>query len=133
MLLDCYVIFVKNHVPRGVLIIPIILQCPMESKKGGVLSVISFTLYLDKLLIRLKNSNIGCSINGCYTGALLYADHITLSSCPSIRGLNRMLEICNSFTAEHNHIFITKKSLGIKYGDPVCASETTYLGGNKIR
>ena len=25
------------------------------------------------------------------------------------------------------------KSLGIKYGDPVCASETIYLGGNKIR
>ena len=32
----CYLIvmFVKNHVPRGVLIIPIILQCPMESNKG---------------------------------------------------------------------------------------------------
>ena len=23
--------------------------------------------------------------------------------------------------------------VGIKYGDPVCASETIYLGGNKIR
>ena len=93
-------------------------------KKGGVLSAILFTLYLDKLLIRLKHwtSNIGCSINGCYTGALLYADDITLS-CPSIRGLNRMLEICNSFAAEHNLIFNTKQSLGIKYGDSVCASE----------
>ena len=44
-----------------------------------------------------------------------------------------MLEICNSFAAAHNLIFNTNKSLGIKYGDPVCASETTYLGGNKIR
>ena len=35
-----------------------------EVKQGGVLSAILFTLYLDKLLIRLKNSNIGCSING---------------------------------------------------------------------
>ena len=34
-------------------------------------------------------------------GALSYADDLTLS-CPSIRGLNRMLEICNSFAAEHN-------------------------------
>ena len=74
-------------------------------KQGGVLSAILFTPYLDKLLIRLKNSNIGCSINGCYTGALSYADDITLS-CPSIRGLNRMLEICNSFAAEHNLIII---------------------------
>ena len=44
-----------------------------------------------------------------------------------------MLEICNSFAAEHNLIFNTKKSLGIKYGGPVCASDTIYLGGNKIR
>ena len=72
---------------------------------GGVLSAIFFTLYLDKLLIRLKNSNIGCtcSINGCYTGALSHADDITLS-CPSIRGLNRMLEICNTFAAERNQL-----------------------------
>ena len=39
-------------------------------KQGRVLFAILFTLYLDKLLIRLKNSNIGCSINGCYAGAL---------------------------------------------------------------
>ena len=65
VLFVCYLIvmFVKNHVPRGVLIIPIILQCPMEPTRG-VLSAILFTLYLDKLLIRLQNSNIGCSING---------------------------------------------------------------------
>ena len=102
-------------------------------KQGGVLSAILFTLYLDKLLIRLKNSNIGCSINGCYTGALSYAGYIKCHALASIRGLNRMLEICNSFAAEHNLIFNTKKSLGIKYGDPVCASETIYLGENKIR
>ena len=36
VLFVCYLIaiFVKNHVPRGVLIIPIILQWPMESNKG---------------------------------------------------------------------------------------------------
>ena len=37
-------------------------------KQGGVLSAIFFTLYLDKLLIRLKNSNIGCSINPIRSG-----------------------------------------------------------------
>ena len=80
-------------------------------KQGGVLSAILFTLYLDKLLIRLKISNIGCSINGCYTGALSYADDITLT-CPSIRGLNRMLEICNTFAAEHNLIEV-RNQLGL--------------------
>ena len=78
-------------------------------KQGEVLSAILFTLYLDKLLIRLKNSNIGCSSNGSYTGALSYADDITLS-CPSIRGLNRMLQICNSFAAEHNLLYLTQRN-----------------------
>ena len=85
------------------------------------------------MLVRLKNSNIGCSIiNGCYTGALSYADDITLS-CPSIRRLNRMLVICNTFAAEHNLRINTKKSLGIKYGDPICASKIIYLGEKEIR
>ena len=44
-----------------------------------------------------------------------------------------MLEICNSFAAEQNLIFNTKNSLGIKYEDPVCVSETIFLGENKIR
>ncbi len=38
-------------------------------KQGGVLSAMLFTIYVDKLLIRLKDSKIGCHINGCYTGA----------------------------------------------------------------
>ena len=100
-------------------------------KQGGVLSAILFTLYLDKLLIRLKNSNIGCSIMVVILEP--YHTLIISLSCPSIRGLNRMLEICNSFAAEHNLIFNTNKSLEIKYGEPVCASEAIYLGGNKIR
>ena len=45
-------------------------------KQKRVLCAILFTLYLDKLLIRLKNYNIGCCINGCYIGALSYADDI---------------------------------------------------------
>ena len=44
-----------------------------------------------------------------------------------------MLEICNSFAAEHNLLFNTNKSLGFKYKDLVCASERLYLEGNKIR
>ena len=113
-------------------------SCPVQKLFHGLPKskffnfIIQFTLHFDKLLIRLKSYNIRYIINGCYTEALSYADDITIS-CPSIRGLNRILEICNTFAAKHNLIFTTKKSLGIKYGNPVCASETIYLGKNKSR
>ena len=92
-------------------------------KQGSVLSAILFTIYIDKLLILLRNSGVGCKIDNCYTGAISYADDITLS-CPSIRGLNRMLDICNKFAAEHYLIFNSKKSLAIKYGKEVNDTES---------
>ena len=51
-----------------------------------------------------------------------FKDDITLS-CPSIRGLNRMLDIFNKFAAEHYLIFNSKKSLEIKYGNEVNDTE----------
>ena len=47
-------------------------------KHGGVLSPILFTLYIDKLLFRLKHAHIVCHMNNTFAGALSYADDITL-------------------------------------------------------
>ena len=62
-------------------------------KQGGVLSLMLFSLYIDPLLQKLKQSGVGCHIN--FMGVLSYADEITLI-CPSIWGLNKMLKICNT-------------------------------------
>ena len=51
-------------------------------KQGGVISPVMFNLYLDNLLIYLKQSGLGCHINGTYMGDIGYADDITLT-CPS--------------------------------------------------
>ena len=64
-------------------------------KQGGVLSVRLFNLYIDPLLRKLKQSGVGCHINGNFMGVLSYADDITLI-CPSIWGLNEMLKISNT-------------------------------------
>ena len=65
-------------------------------KTGVKLSPTVFNLYIDRLLVMLKNSCLGCHINGTYMGALSYADNITLS-CPSVQGLNQMMNICSGF------------------------------------
>ena len=82
-------------------------------------------------MILLRDSGIGCKINNCYTGAISYANDITLS-CPMIRGLNRMLDIYNKFAAEHYLIFNSKKSLAIKHRKEVSHTEYVLLGQNII-
>ena len=78
-------------------------------KQGGVLSAKLFTLYIDGIFTEIKQSGYGCHINNTYMGALSYADDIILS-CPSIRGLNRMIKIC-SFFANSNHITLIVRKL----------------------
>ena len=49
-------------------------------KQGGVLSPILFGIYMDNLIKRLKDSNIGCKIGNNYVGVFCYADDLTLIS-----------------------------------------------------
>ena len=59
-------------------------------------------------------------------GALGYTDNITLT-CPSLHGLNAMLDICNQFAKNNHVIFNTKKTICIKYGDAVKRQESAML------
>jgi hypothetical protein len=47
------------------------------------------------MIINLKETDIGCHINGAFYGCLLYADDIVLIS-PSVVGLQRMFDVCFS-------------------------------------
>ena len=76
-----------------------------------------FNLYLDNLLISLKQSGISCHITGTYMGTLGYAYDITLT-CPSLYGLNCILYIFNQFT-KNNHVRRLLNKCCIKYGDVV--------------
>ena len=67
-------------------------------KQGGVISPIFFNLYPNPMLSRIRKSRIGCHINNDCTGALAYADDVTII-CLSLRGFNKMLEICNEYAA----------------------------------
>ena len=49
-------------------------------KQGGVLSSILFSIYIDNLIILLKDSNLGSKIDHNYVGVFSYADDLTLIS-----------------------------------------------------
>ena len=78
-------------------------------KQGGVLSPILFSLYVDGLMLKLKNNGIGCHLGNNYVGALAYADDITLL-CPSIIGLRQMIKVCEEYANEYNILFNGAKS-----------------------
>ena len=65
-------------------------------------------------------------MNNVYMGALSYADDITMI-CPSIRGLNKMLKICNKFAQSNKIIFNIKKNICKKFGDKHITPEKAFL------
>ena len=88
--------------------IVIFLNITNGVKQGGVISPRMFTIYIDQLLLRLEKSGIGCHIHGKCMGILGYSDDVILLS-PSIRGLHRMLSICEEFDKDYFIQFNSKK------------------------
>ena len=77
-------------------------------KQGGVLSPLLFAIYTDSLLKRLEESGVGCHMGGHFTGALAYADDITLLS-PSMSGLRTLSKVCEEYATEFDVTFNGKK------------------------
>jgi hypothetical protein len=75
-------------------------------RQGGVSSGIFFAVYIDKLLVILRESDLGCHINGVFFGAMIFADDIFLLSA-SRNGLQAMVNLCQNFVAARNLKFGT--------------------------
>ena len=62
-------------------------------RQGGVLSPISFSVYVEDLLQKLHASNFGCSIAGLCLNSIMYADDLILLSL-SVTELQHMVDLC---------------------------------------
>ena len=85
-------------------------------KQGGVLSPLLFNVYLDQLLLALKEIGIGFHLNDMFVGAFIYADHVALLVPTSI-ALKTMLNICTDFAASHNLIYNPLKTKCMYFND----------------
>ena len=71
---------------------------------------ILFTVYIDELLQRLANVEVGCHGKGIIAGCLCYADDLALLA-PSAHTLRRMLKVCSDLIAmERNLMFNAGKT-----------------------
>jgi len=88
-------------------------------KQGGVMSPLLFTIYIDVLLCRLKQSGFGCCIGMNYCGAMGYADDVILLA-PTVTGMKHMLEICTQYGIEYNVLFNPNKTKLIHINNIKC-------------
>ena len=84
-------------------------------RQGGVLSPFLFAIYIEDVLLELKNKRKGCVIGGTYLGCILYADDILLLS-QSVTCLQSMLCICDDVGARLDLKFNVKRSSVLRIG-----------------
>ena len=65
-------------------------------RQGAVSSPLLFSIYIDDLLVLLRQSGFGCRLDSFYYGVLGYADDLLLLSA-SRSGLQAMVSICERF------------------------------------
>src|SRR5580692_1788880 len=87
-------------------------------RQGGILSPLLFTLFVDVVLQKLNDSNLGCYINfKCYN-SFMYADDIILLSI-SISDLQFMFHLCAKVFDDLDLPINTSKSHCLRIG-PRC-------------
>jgi hypothetical protein len=90
-------------------------SCANGVKQGAVLSPVLFCVYMEELLKKLEESEIGWYIGHRYAGALCYADDVALVA-PSQQAMRRMLHICEDFATKFHVKFNSSKSINIVVG-----------------
>ncbi len=100
-------------------------------KQGGVISPVSFCIYIDGLLIELENSGVRCYMGSVFAGAFDYADDLKLLT-PTIRAMSKMV-ICEQYAWRYDVMFYAKKSQVIIYScsaQKSCNPNITVTGKN---
>ena len=74
-----------------------------------------YNLYINDLIVKLRNSGYDCNIGFIFAGCLFFADDILFLSA-SILHLLCMLELCSVYGSEYDIFFIQKKSFLLQVG-----------------
>ena len=76
------------------------------TRQGSILSHSLFAVYVDELLVELRNLGLGCMVAGVYMGAVGFCDDLLLMS-PTRDGMQVMLDTCQRFARRYNLQFST--------------------------
>ncbi len=69
-----------------------------------------FNVYMDCLSESLCKTQTGCNVGGVMINHLMYADDLVIIS-PSVKGLQRLLDICDVYGQNHDILFNHDKTV----------------------
>ena len=75
------------------------------TRQGSILSPTLFAVYVDDLLVELRNLGVGCKMAGVFMGAMGFCDDLLLA--PTRDAMQIMLDTCQHFAAKYNLMFST--------------------------
>ena len=102
-------------------------------KQGGVLSPVLFTLYIDKLLNRLRQAKSGCYVGDIFMGSFaINADDVALLA-PTIMTLYKLINVCVSFARKYYVLFNPIKSKRIAFNCATTENIYVTFDGEKIQ
>ena len=84
-------------------------------KQGGILSPNLFTMYVDDLLLLLRNSGVGCHVLSLFAAAIMFADDLALLA-PTRESMQLLIGICEKYCKEYCLTFNTKKTKSLLFG-----------------
>ncbi len=99
-------------------------------KQGGVLSPTLFSVYIDGMLLQMKESGSGCHIGDVCCGGLGYTNDLTLL-IPTVKCLKKIIHVCEKYAIEFNITFNGSKSQLVIFGGGQHQCDI-YVGRNKV-
>ena len=82
--------------------------------REAVLSPYLFAVYLDDLSNELNNIKAGCYTGEVLLNHLMFADDICVF-CPSVRWLQRILDVCQAYAESRGIIFNCSKTVCLTF------------------
>ena len=100
-------------------------------RQGGVLSPDFYSIYVDELILILKKCGIGCHVRGIFAATLFYADDMAVLS-PSVKGLQRILDICSEYCHTWDILLNPKMTKNLYFGRGNAPTHSVYVNGTTI-
>ena len=86
-----------------------------DTASASLWNFLRMSIYLNNLIINIRNSNIGCKYRSEYMGVFGYANDLSLL-CPSFTGIKKMLNICEKYARKYDILFNATKSQLLYFG-----------------